>query len=529
MTDDRHEPTFRTTAPRTLLENGGIAGWAAMRALASPGRIAIIADGKSIAYRDLLDRSTAVADHLARRGVRSGDRVAFAGRNSAEFVYAMLATHLIGAAFVPLNFRLAPREFDYVLTQSGAAALIFASADADLVRGTAAARSLAERGTLATIGEPADGEADFSEWAEPRGAEYFDVPVSRSDPAFILYTSGTTGRPKGVVLTHENVFWNTLNLFATLDVAGDEVAMVSSPLFHVAALTQTLLPILLKGATAVLMPAWDTELCFDLIQAHGITWMFGVPTMYAAMEQSPRWADTDLSSLRLLTAAGAPVPPALIETYQSRGFLFCQGYGLTEAAPGATFLEAHASRSKVGSAGMALPFTDVRCVRADGSDALPGERGEILVKGPNVMAGYWNDPDATSEAISAQGWLSTGDVATVDDDGFFYIVDRLKDMYISGGENVYPSEVEAALYEHPQIRDAAVIGVPHLKWGEVGKAYLTETAPGSLDVGGLPAFLRPRLAKYKIPVEYIVVDELPKTGSGKVRKEVLREHTDSDS
>lgn len=523
MPTETLEAVFRSRTPRSSRLNAGIGGWAGMRALASPHRTAVIDGELKITYRELLDRSTAVAGQLEQRGIGKGDRVAFAGRNSADFVFVMVATHLLGAVFVPLNFRLAPREFEYILTHSGASALVFAAADAAVVRETAVSRHLADRGTLAVIGHPEPGESDFTEWAQAPVSEYFDVPVEMSTPAFILYTSGTTGRPKGVVLTHENIYWNSLNLFATLDVTSDEVAMVSSPLFHVAGLTQTLLPILLKGATAVLMPAWDTDQCFDLIEAHQVTWMFGVPTMYAAMQQSPRWDDTKLPSVRLLTAAGAPVPPALIEAYQRRGFLFCQGYGLTETAPGATFLEAHASRDKVGSAGMALPFTRVRCVRPDGTDVEPGERGEVVVKGPNLMAGYWEDPEATHQTTDGQGWFHTGDIATVDDDGFLFIVDRLKDMFISGGENVYPSEVEAALYEHPGIRDAAVIGIPHDKWGEVGKAYVTAASPDSIEPGELRVFLTSRLAKYKIPVEFVLVDDLPKTGSGKVRKETLRQ------
>ncbi|UZX05406.1 long-chain fatty acid--CoA ligase [Arthrobacter sp. CDRTa11] len=520
MTDPTEKGTRRPLAPQ---RDAGIGGWATRRAITHPDVSALIYDGSHVTYRELLDRSTAVAHHLAGLGVCPGDRVAYAGRNEPAFVYTMLGTHLLGAIFVPLNFRLAPRELDYVLQHSEATVLIYAPESAASVQESVAAGELAKRQALVAVTDAAPDGSDFASWLESGFQRYFDVPISRDDTAFILYTSGTTGRPKGATLSHDNVYWNCLNLFATLDITSREVALVSSPLFHVAALTQTLLPVLLKGATAVLMPAWDTEECFDLIQDHAITWMFGVPTMYAAMEQSARWKNTNLSSLRLLTAAGAPIPPSIIASYQKRGFLFCQGYGLTETAPGATFLEASASRRKVGSAGLALPFTQVRCVTKDGRDVLPGERGEILIKGPNVMKGYWNDTKATKESFTDDGWFRSGDIAVTDDEGYIYIVDRLKDMFISGGENIYPSEVEAALYEHPAVQDAAVVGTPDEKWGEVGKAFISPAAGQHTSSQELRQFLASRLAKYKIPVYFEFLDDLPKTGSGKVRKDILRE------
>lgn len=520
MTDPTKNGARRPLAPQ---RDAGIGGWATRRAITHPDVSALIYDGSHVTYRELLDRSTAVAHHLAGLGVGPGDRVAYAGRNEPAFVYAMLGTHLLGAIFVPLNFRLAPRELDYALQHSEAAVLIYSSDSAPAVQDSEVAGELEKRHSLVPIAKVRLDGHDFVSWLELEFQSYFDVQVSDNDAAFILYTSGTTGRPKGATLTHENVYWNCLNLFATLDITSQEVALVSSPLFHVAALTQTLLPVLLKGATAVLMPAWDTEKCFDLIQDHAITWMFGVPTTYAAMEQSARWKNTTLSSLRLLTAAGAPIPPSIIASYQKRGFLFCQGYGLTETGPGATFLEASASRRKAGSAGIALPFTQVRCVTKEGTDVVPGERGEILIKGPNVMKGYWNDAIATNESFTDDGWFRSGDIAVTDDEGYIYIVDRLKDMFISGGENVYPSEVEAALYEHPAVQDAAVVGTRDEKWGEVGKAFISSVAGQQASPQELSQFLASRLAKYKIPLYFEFLGDLPKTGSGKVRKDILRE------
>jgi fatty-acyl-CoA synthase len=253
-----------------------------------------------------------------------------------------------------------------------------------------------------------------------------------------------------------------------------------------------------------------------------VTWMFGVSAMFAGLVQSPRWPDADLSSLRSVMSGGAAVPEALIEAYQRRGLTFCQGYGLTETAPGATFLEARESVEHVGSAGLPVFFADVRCVRPDLTDTAVDEPGEVLVRGPNVTPGYWNDPAATRDAFVDGGWLRSGDIARVDAGGHFHIVDRVKDMFISGGENVYPAEVESAVFEHPAVAEVAVVGVPDAKWGEVGRAFVVPRPGAALDADSVRDFLARRLAKYKIPVYVDVVPALPRTGSGKVRKADLR-------
>jgi fatty-acyl-CoA synthase len=317
--------------------------------------------------------------------------------------------------------------------------------------------------------------------------------------------------------------WNCYNLLVGVDVASDEVTLVSAPLFHVAALNQCLLPTFLKGGCSVIMPSWDVEECFDLIEKHRVTWMFGVTTMFAALAGAPRWERADLSSVRCLMAGGTSVPTTLIRRYQEHGLAFCQGYGLTETAPGATFLEVGQSIRKVGSAGTPVFFTNVRCMRRDLTDTASGEPGEVIIQGPNVTPGYWNDPDNTALAFSPGGWFHSGDIAHVDPEGYFYIVDRVKDMYISGGENVYPAEVEAAVFEHPAVAEVAVIGVPDETWGEVGRAFVITTPGVTLTIEELRAFLTGRLARYKVPVHLTLVDELPRTGSNKIHKPRLRE------
>jgi fatty-acyl-CoA synthase len=482
--------------------NQGLGGWPARRARMSPDRTAMVFDGHPTTYAELAVRATKVADQLRKAGVEAGDRVAYLGPNHPSFAETMFATHMLGAIFVPLNFRLTAPEIAYMLDDSGARVLIHAPGCA----------------VASLDGITAVALADFDSWLAAGSSEPIDVPVSADEVAFILYTSGTTGRPKGAMLTHANQLWNTYNLLVSVDVASDEVTLIAAPLFHVAALGQTLLPTFLKGGCSVITPTWDVDMCYDLIEKYRVTWMFGVTTMFAGLSQSPRWPDADLSSLRCMMSGGAPIPPGLIRTYQERGLVFCQGYGLTETSPGATFLDATESVRKAGSAGVPMFFTDVRVVRPDLTDVAVDEPGEVLIKGPNVTPGYWGKGPASTD----DGWFHSGDIAQLDADGYLYIVDRVKDMFISGGENVYPAEVESAIFDHPAVIEVAVIGVPDDKWGEVGRAFVVCDPGAELDRDALREFLLPRLAKYKIPVYVEVVERLPRTASGKVRKAELR-------
>ncbi|MFE3451984.1 long-chain fatty acid--CoA ligase [Nonomuraea sp. NPDC059194] len=490
------------------MRNAGLGGWPARRAQMTPSRPAFVFRDRTLTYAEVHERTSRLAARLRRAGVAAGDRVAYLGPNHVAFAETMFATHTLGGVFVPLNFRLAAPEIAYMLADSGASVLIYAPECADAV---------GEMPSLTTVALDR-----YDEWLAEGSDAPIDVPVTLDDVALILYTSGTTGRPKGAMLTHGNLVWNCYNLLVGVDLRSDEVTLVSAPLFHVAALNQTLLPTFLKGGCSVVMPSWDVGSCYDLIEKHRVTWMFGVTTMFAAFAGSPRWPSADLSSLRSLMAGGAPVPPSLIRTYQERGLVFCQGYGLTETAPGATFLEPAQSTRKAGSAGVPVFFTNVRVVRPDLTDTAPDEPGEVLIQGPNVTPGYWNNPQATRAAIHEDGWFRSGDIATRDEEGYLSIVDRVKDMYISGGENVYPAEVEGVLTEHPAVAEAAVVGVPDDTWGEVGHAFVVVRPDTHVTGGELRGFLLDRLAKYKIPRYVDLVDDLPHTGSGKIRKPDLR-------
>ena len=471
------------------MRDGGLGSWPARRARMTPGRVAVIHGDTRITYAELARRSAALARGLRGRGARRGDRVAYLGPNHPAYLETLFATASLGAIFVPLNARLAAPEREFVLNDAGVSVLV-EPADVE---------------TLRTAGEPVD------------------EPVTLGDPCLIMYTSGSTGGPKGAVLSHGNLTWNCVNVLVESDVTGHEVALVSAPLFHAAALGMLCLPTLLKGGTCVVEESFDPARTLELIPRHQVTTMFGVPVMYDAIAAEPSWPSADLSSLRTLQCGGSPVPGATIRRYLDRGLTFVQGYGLTEASPGVLILSPEAVHVKAGSAGVPSFFTDVRIVDPAGDPVPPGRPGEIVVRGPNVMLGYWNRPEATDEVL-ADGWLHTGDIAAADGDGFVTVVDRIKDMIISGGENVYPAEVESALHEHPAVDACAVIGTPDPKWGEVPRAVVVLRAGASVTAAGITAFLQERLAGYKVPKQVDFWGELPRTGSGKVHRAAVREH-----
>jgi len=472
----------------------------------TPRRVALSHRGRDLTYRDLHTRVNRLAHALAELGVRRGDRIAYLGPNHPATVETFFAAGALGAVFVPLNNRLTAPELSYIVDDAGAGTIVLGEGQSgDGLPGRHLTASAYE--DLLASGDPGP----------------LDEPVSRDDLCLIMYTSGTTGRPKGAMLTHGNLIWNTVNLLVDVPLDADEVVLVSAPLFHIAALAQTLIPAVLKGGRVILEPSFEVGTTFDLIEAERVTMMFGVPAMFTFLAQSPRWARADLSSLRHLLCGGAPVPEPLIRTYQERGLTFLQGYGMTEAAPGALFLAAEHSVAKAGSAGVPCFFSDVRLVAPDGSPAAPGQPGEVYVQGPNVTPGYWGRPEETEKVLSADGWFRSGDVGVADEEGFVRISDRINDMIISGGENVYPAEVESALYGHPAVAECAVIGVPDDRWGEVGKALIVLRPGETPPAGDLVAYLYGRLARYKIPKYVEFVAELPRNAAGKLLKARIRE------
>ncbi|MFF6876074.1 long-chain fatty acid--CoA ligase [Streptomyces sp. NPDC012474] len=494
------------------MRNEGLGSWPARRARKTPHRTALIHGDTTRSYAGLYDRTTRLAHALRDRGVRRGDRVAYLGPNHPAYLETMFAAGTLGAVFVPLNIRLAGPEIAYQLADSGAKALVYGPSHTGLVAGLPGSTDVR---TYVEVG------AEYEEALASASREPIDTPVTPDDTCIIMYTSGTTGRPKGAMLTHGNLTWNAVNVLVDHDLIADERALVSAPLFHTAGLNMLTLPVLLKGGTCVLVDAFDPDATFELIERHRITFMFGVPTMFDQVARHPRWPDADLSSLRILTCGGSPVPTPLIAAYQRRGLTFLQGYGMTEAAPGTLFLDAEHAVSKAGSAGVPHFFSDVRVVRPDLAPVDIGEVGEVVVRGPHVMPGYWGLPEETAASF-ADGWFRSGDAAQIDEDGYVHIVDRLKDMIISGGENIYPAEIEDQLLAHPDIVECAVIGVPDDKWGEVPRAVVVPREGTAIDPDEVLASLAGRLAKYKIPKSVVVADELPRTASGKLLKSRVR-------
>jgi fatty-acyl-CoA synthase len=504
------------------VRNAGLGSWPERRLLISPDRDAIWFEGTTTSHAGFAFRVRRFAATLAALGVVSGDRVAWTGGNHPSALETLYACGQLGAIWVPLNARLAAPEAEFVLTHSGASVVVHGRDHGELadalrdrlpaVRHWVAAEPPSDGGSECLPYEELLADAD----PEPR-----DEPVALDDPCLIMYTSGTTGRPKGAVLTHGNMTWNAVNQLLGFDLAQDERTLALAPLFHIGGLNGTVNPTLLRGGCAVLVRRFDPAETLAVIEKQRVNSFFAVPTMLDTLAWEPGFPTRDLSALRTIGAAGAPLPLPTLRTWLDRGVTMQQAYGMTETAPGATVLDSADAERKVGSAGKPVFFTDVRVLRPDGSQADPGEVGEIVIQGPNVMAGYWNEPEQTA-AVIRDGWYHSGDAGSVDDEGFLYVRDRYKDMIISGGENVYPAEVESALLELPEVLEAAVIGVPDPRWGEVGLAVVVPV-PGTVpDPEALRIGLRARLAAFKVPTYVELADELPRTATGKVRKPDLR-------
>jgi len=485
-----------------------LGSWIRDRARTTPGRTAIDFDGRIVTYAELDDRSERLAGELLGAGLVRGDRVATLTGNSPEHVAVLFACAKAGFALVPLSRRLSAAELAYQLDDSEPAVLLVEDELAALA--DAALEQAEVRPSRRRIED------------EPPPAGAVDVEVADDDPLFLIYTSGTTGKPKGALLTHANCFWTNLSFDLATGVSGDDVALQVLPQFHCGGWNVQPLLTWWKGGTVVLERSLDPARCLGLIEEKRVTTLMGVPAIYLFMAQEPAFEGADLSSVRRAVVGGAPMPEALLETWRGRGIEIVQGYGLTEAAPNVLCLPAEDAVRKQGYAGKPYPYVEV-ALRDPGSGALldgAGE-GELVVRGPNVFAGYWRNPEASAAAL-ADGWLLTGDLAHRDEEGYYRIAARLKDMYISGGENVYPAEVESVLHEHPAVADAAVVGVADERWGEVGIAAVVLAPGAAADQDELLEHCAGRLARFKVPREVRFVDELPRSGMGKVRKDELR-------
>ena len=491
----------------------------AQRALRSPQRRALTFEGQTWTYAQLQRNIDVLASMLREHGVARGDRVGFLGLNQPAFFETMFAAARLGAVFVPLNFRLSAPELRYIIDDAQMHTLVVDAGHRPVID---AVRNELTGVQMWSADDPAEGWPSIAA-AQVAAPLVHGEAVGEDDVALIMYTSGTTGRPKGAMLTHGNLWWNSTNSLLTVDILEDDVSLVAAPLFHIGGLNVTTLVTWQKGGHIVLHRGFDPQRFLQAIVTHRVTSTFAVPAMLLFVSQHPDFATTDLSSVRLVICGGAPVPEPLMRLYDQRGIPINQGYGLTETSPMVTFLTSEWGLSKIGSAGRTPPFTELRVVDDAGATvSIPGQRGEVLARGPNVMKGYWRQPEATAAAIDRDGWFHTGDIGYLDEDGFLFIADRLKDMVISGGENVYPAEVESALYAHPAIAEIAVIGLPDAQWGEAVVAVVALKPGATLDLEELRHYAQDRMARYKLPRRLETVPALPRNPAGKVLKYELR-------
>jgi long-chain acyl-CoA synthetase len=486
-----------------------LASFLAQSARAQGNRIAVRQGETALTYAALDDASARMAALLARHGVKPGDRVALALPNVPAFPVAYYGALRAGAAVVPMNPLLKAAEMEFVLADAAVHIVVTCAPSTDEAL-QAADRTGA--GCLVT-GTPAFEAALGA--AEP-ARDIADRPEDAT--AVILYTSGTTGTPKGAELTHRNLMTNTMTCVETLFHLGPhDVLFGGLPLFHAFGQTCALNAAVAAGASLTLLPRFDPRAALELVARDGVTVFLGVPTMYTALLQAGIPADCDVSRLRVAVSGGSALPVEVLHSFEREfGAVVLEGYGLSETSPVATFNPPDRPR-RPGSIGMPVRGVQVRLVAEDGSDVAPGGVGEIAIRGENVMKGYWNQPAATAEACRG-GWFHTGDLARVDEDGYYFIVDRKKDLIIRGGFNVYPREVEEVLYQHPDVVEAAVVGVAHAVHGEEVAAVIVLRAHAQTSAEGIRAFVKERVAPYKYPRIVTLADQLPKGPTGKILK-----------
>ena len=500
----------------------GIGFWLTKRELLNGNREALVDGERRLTYRQLNRRVNQLARFLQGMGLKRGDRCAILAYNCLEFVEVIFATAKLGLILVPLNWRLAPAELSFIISDSGAETLFFDpefAAAVESLKGKTALRRFISIGQKEIAGATGYEKALTSQRDEEPDP---DRTVELDTPHIIMYTAGTTGRPKGAILGQGASFWNAANMSLCVDLTSKDRTLTVLPLFHVGGIGLYTLPTLYQGGTAVIQRTFDPKVTFRLIKDERIDVLFGVPAIFLFLIQDSDFKSGAMSRLRSVMSGGAPLPVSLIHQYHEAGIILQQGFGMSEAAPGIAALDRDRALAKAGSIGRPLFHMEVRIVDDQNHDQAVGQTGELLIRGPNLMQGYWNRPEATAEAFM-EGWLHTGDLARMDEDGDLYIVERKKDMYISGGENVYPAEVENTIFELPQVAEAAIIGVKDKTWGEVGQAIVVLKPGQKLTETEVLNFLKGRLAKYKVPKSVVFVDQLPRNAAGKVLKNVLKE------
>ena len=475
----------------------------------------------TIAYGAMRAQATQLAAGLAARGVSRGDVVGLLAYNSCEFLETIFAVNYLGAIVMPINWRLAAPEVRYLLEHSEACALVCDAALVDLADDAIGESAVAPARVCIA-------DSDIDGWTRLIDVRSVSEPPTRAstpgdDVHRLMYTSGTTGRPKGVMITHANLIWKNLAHIVEFGVTGDDVGLACGPLYHVGALDLTTTTLIAAGASTIIHSAFDAADVVDEIERSGVTMIWLAPAMVNAIMSLPDIEQRDLSSVRLVIAGGEKMPIPLIERLQ-RTFpsaWFADAYGLTETVSGDTFLDRESTVTKLGSVGRPCLYLEADIWNEDGASQPAGVPGEVVLRGPKVFKGYWRDEEATAQAFTG-GWFHTGDVGVLDEDGYLYIVDRLKDMILSGGENIATSEVERVLYEHPDVLETAVVGRPDERWGEVPVAHVVLVDGATVTPEELIEHCDGQLARFKVPKDVFLLDALPRNPSGKVLKRELR-------
>jgi fatty-acyl-CoA synthase len=509
-----------------------IGDYLARRELYSPERLAIVDTGKQpewrLTYQELNWRANRLANWLQNTaGVVYRDRVAILARDGVEHLDLFFACSKLGAIHTALNWRLHWNEIADILRQVQPKVLVFSDDFKDAVsqaRNALQNEAQAPSHYLHIEGDGLPSSQHFETVLQSSPADPITYDnLDKEDIAALIFTGGTTGLSKAAQVSHRMIAWNTLNTVIH-DVTHNDTYLNVFPMFHTGGLFVYTLPQVIFGGTTILMRQFDPAQALSLIERERVTIFAGVPTMYQLMTQAPNWAEVDLSSLRFCTSGGAPLPVPLVEHYtREKNIRFKQGFGMTEFGPGIFALSPEDAIRKAGSIGRPNFFVEARIVDDDGSFLPANHEGELVLRGPSYCSGYFENPEASAAAVDERGFFHTGDVARFDEEGYFYIVDRKKDMFISGGENVYPAEIEKVLYTHPAVHMCAVIGLPDPKWGEIGLAGVVLKPGTSASEEEILAFLADRLAKYKVPRRAVFLESLPISAAGKILKRELRE------
>ena len=497
--------------------------WVAYHANQAPSRLACIDlfSGRQYTYAQMQERTARLANGLRQQyAISKGDRVAALTNNTSDCLELEFACMKLGAIYVPLNWRLSVPELEYIVGDCAPKILIHEDVFADEAEALKAKDIVAELLDLR-----ADGKASgYEALIEAAGTDNPEVDLDHDDLWVIMYTSGTTGNPKGAMITYGMTFWNVINALTPHRVSEDMVNLVVLPLFHTGGLNCYANPAVHMGGTNIIVRSFDPGECLKLLSdpEYGVTHMLAVPTNYLFMSQHPTFEQCDLSNVKTFGIGGAPTPREMINTYAKRNIGLQQVFGMTETSPLVSALTAENAMLKIGSAGLPVLHNQVKIMTENGEFVgTPETVGELWVKGPNITPGYWNKPEVNETAFT-DGWLHTGDAAYLDAEGFIYIVDRWKDMYISGGENVYPAEIENVIYQLPQVGEVAVIGIPDGRWGEVGQAIIVVKPEQTLDEATVLKHCADKLAKFKQPQSVRFIDEIPHNATGKVLKRELR-------